>query len=138
MTRKEKYPDTATFHFYNHNPKGKYASDCVIRAIGTALGQTWEKTLKELMEVSIKTGYMINEPNCYSKYLESKGYKKQKQPKDLSGRKYTLESWIEKTLPENAIAHVGSGHIVAIINGQAWDIWNCTEYCIGNYWIKEV
>ena len=54
MTRQQKYPDTNTFHFYNANPKNKYTGDCVIRAISTALEQSWEQTIKELTELGIK------------------------------------------------------------------------------------
>lgn len=44
MTRQKKYPDTSTFHYYNANPKNKVDDDCVIRAICTALNQSWAQT----------------------------------------------------------------------------------------------
>ena len=54
-TRQEKYPDTETFHYYNCNPKNKIASDCVVRAIATATGISWEDTLQALTDLSKKT-----------------------------------------------------------------------------------
>ena len=59
--RKQKYPDTDYFHFHNANPKGKMTTDCVVRAITVALDQPWEQTIREMVEMSIKTGYMLDE-----------------------------------------------------------------------------
>lgn len=50
MTRKEKYPDTTTFHYYNANPHNRLGGDCAIRAVCTALNQPWDTTLREMTE----------------------------------------------------------------------------------------
>lgn len=68
--------NTSYFEYYNANPKNKHTTDCVIRAICTALNQTYEQTLRELTELQIKTGYDMSEVKCYGKYLESKGWMK--------------------------------------------------------------
>lgn len=34
----------------------------------------------------------------------------------------------------NIIAHIGGNHIVAIVNHKVYDIWDSTDYCIGNFW----
>lgn len=74
MTRQEKYPDTNTFHWYNANPKNKYTGDCVIRAISVTLELPREQVYRDLVEIGIKYGYMMNDPKTYSKYLDSKGW----------------------------------------------------------------
>ena len=51
-----KYPSTSTFRFYNANPKNRIGGDCVIRAICTALNQSWEQTVREMTELGIKEG----------------------------------------------------------------------------------
>lgn len=139
MTRQEKYPDTSTFHYYNANPKNKVGDDCVIRAICTALNQSWEQTVRELTEVGIKYGYVVNDPNTYKRYLKAKGWTIHKQPRKVDNTKFIGKEFCKNIVKQNQnyIAHIGGCHIVAIINGKVNDIWDSTDGCIGNYWIKE-
>lgn len=141
MKRTEKYPETATFHFYNANPKNRYGGDCVIRAISAALEQSWDETVKELTAVGIKYGLVCNDEKCYKKYLKQKGWIQHPQPRFSDNKKYTGKEFCDflKRFKNNKsiIAHIGTGHIVAIIDNKVNDIWDCTNFCIGNYWIKE-
>lgn len=147
MTRAEKYKDTETFHYYNANPKGKIAADCVIRGLCTALEQSWEDTYKELVEIGLKHKLMINEKACYEKYLALKGWKKHKQPRKEDNTKYTGREFCKELMRYDSriesgedmhhiFAHIGGHHVVAIISGQVYDHWNSTGGCIGNYWTK--
>lgn len=149
MRRQQKYPDTATFHFYNANPKNRVTGDCTFRAIATVLEQSWEQTVMEMAELSCKTGYAINDKKGIEKYLESKGWVKQKQPQKDDGTKYTgcefceqlqEDPWLftGKEYDYNAriVAMIGGHHVTAIVSGQILDIWNCSGKTIGNYWTK--
>lgn len=137
MTRQQKYPDTATFHYHNANPQNRITGDCTFRAICTALGQSWEQTVMEMAEISCKTGYAINDTKGIEKYLASKGWIKHKQPRKPDNTKYTGKEFCERARTyENYIANIGGHHIVAIVGGRVWDIWDSTGGCIGNYWTK--
>lgn len=137
MKRQDKYPETSTFHYHNANPKNRITGDCAFRAISTALGQSWEQTVMEMAEVSCKTGYAINDHKGIAKYLESKGWIKHSQPRKPDGTKYTGKEFCERARTyENYIANIGGHHIVAIIGGKVWDIWDSTDKTIGNYWTK--
>lgn len=148
MKRDQKYPETATFHYYNANPKNRITGDCAFRAISTALGQTWEQTVREMAEISIKTGYAINDTKGIEKYLESKGWVKHKQPRKRDNTKYTGWEFCKEltcdimAVGKTFIANIGGHHIVCIKEtGQhgfhkVWDTWNSTDGCIGNYWTK--
>lgn len=150
-TRQEKYPDTETFHYYNCNPKNKIASDCVVRAIATATGISWEDTLQALTDLSKKTGYMVNEKKCYGRYLESLGWVKLKRPRKPDGTVYTGNDFCytltHPTYSEELqlgvdfdinriVAHMGTHHVVAIISGQIWDTWNSSSGTVGIIWVK--
>ena len=128
--------NTATFTYYNANPKGKKTTDCVIRAICTALNQDYNKTAKELLEFWLKTGYNMSDVKCYGKYLESKGWKKQKQPRKPDNTKYIGKEFV-KQIEGTCIAHIGGHHVVCIKEGKVLDIWDSTDGCVGNYWIKQ-
>ena len=139
--RRAKYPDTSTFHYYNANPKNKIGGDCVVRAICTALNQSWEQTVREMTELGIKKGLVLNDKNLFPEYLKQKGWIKKQQPKKLDGTKYTGKEfckWIQKQGGQQykeVIANIGGHHTVAIICGEVGDIWDCTDKTIGNYWI---
>lgn len=138
MTRTDKFPETCTFHYNNVNPHNRMGGDCVVRAIALALGQSWETTIKELTEISLKTGYVLNDRKCYEKYLANKGWVKHNQPKKIDGTKYTgVEFCANQTKwGRNYIARIGGHHMTAIVDCRMNDIWDCTGGCVGNYWTK--
>lgn len=139
MTREQRFPNTSTFHFYNANPKGKFVDDCVVRAIATATGKTWDDVFCDLCELAKKYKGMPNDKKVYGKYLKMLGWVKHPQPRRDNGLKFTGCEFC-KELAESGkryIAHIGGRHIVAIVDGKVNDIWNSTAGCIGNYWTKE-
>lgn len=145
MKRADKYPETPFFKFYNANPKNRITSDCVIRAISTATEIPYNDVLTELYNLAIKTGYSPTSKQCYGKYLESLGWIKHNQPKKDDNTKYTGQEFInyinEKYYKGNYICHIGGHHITAVLTDKdtghrIYDIWDCSEDCIGNYWTK--
>lgn len=137
MTRQEKYPDTSTFRFYNANPKNKYTTDCVVRAISTALDLPYRDVVMEMAQMQCDTGYDYGDKKLIEKYLELKGCVKHKQPrKPVDNSKYTGKEFCKHIADKNKryIANIGGHHIVAIVDGKVNDIWDCTRKCIGNYW----
>lgn len=138
MKRQEKFPDTSTFRFYNANPKNRFGGDCVIRAIAAALNQSWEQTVRELTEVGLKYGYVLNDEHAFERYLKNKGWIKHKQPRKSDNTRYRGYEFCKllqlRGKTENIIANIGSHHVVAIIDGKINDIVNSTDGCIGNFW----
>lgn len=144
MKRQEKYPNTSTFHYYNANPKNKITGDCWCRAICTALEIPYNQVVMEMAELHCKTG-----KDCpIDDYLKSKGWIKHKQPRKADNTKYTGKEFCQKLNSDimgigiKVIANIGGHHIVCIKEDEVeglykiHDIWNSTEKCIGNYWIK--
>ena len=137
MKRQDKYVETETFRFYNANPKGRLGDDCVIRAISTFLGMTWEQCYRELAEVGIKHGFVLNDPKAYVKYLELKGYKKQSQPRKEDNTKYTGSEFCQELTLKNKVYLVSMAHhLSVIVEGKIHDTWDCSGKTIGNYWVK--
>ena len=144
-SRQDKYPDTEYFHYYNANPRNKITTDCVLRALATGLNEDYNTVAKELFELSLKTGYSMEDKHLYNKYLESKGWHKLKQPVKRDGTKYTGIEWCDELNNDgehhNIICHIGSHHIVAIVfdnsyGYRVYDIWNSSNGKIGTYWMK--
>lgn len=127
--------DTKWFKYHNENPKDNRTGDCVVRAIATLTGQSWDKVLTDLMVYALKYKMMPNDVKCYDKYLSDLGYKKQKQPRKDDNKKFTGKEFVEIFKGE-CVAHIGGHHIVCIKKHKVHDIWDSTEGCIGNYWTK--
>lgn len=145
MTRQQKYPETRTFHFHNANPKNRITTDCVIRAISTALELPYNTVVMEMAEMQCKTGYDPSENKLIDMYLQSKGWVKKYQPRKIDGKKYTGAEFCQEVKEgctwgdgdfTRIVANIGGGHTVAIINGKVWDIWDSTDGCIGIYWVR--
>lgn len=150
--RMAKYPNTATFQYYNANPKNKVTTDCVIRALSAGLQKPYNEVVMELAKMQCETGYDDGDSTLIDKYLQKNGWVKCKQPKKYNGKKYTGKEFCLKlqhpiyceeldSLPSNCdwhhiIANIGGHHIVAILDGKVHDIWDSTYKCIGNVWVK--
>ena len=137
-SRQEIYPDTATFHFHNANPKKRITADCVLRAISTALDEDYNTILLEMVQIQLETGYHFTSVQGIERYLASKGWVKQKQPRKEDNTKYTGKEFCKHYINKKRryLANIGGHHIVAIVNGKVYDIWDSTDGCIGNYWVK--
>ena len=147
MTRQQKYPDTKTFHFYNANPHGVITGDCTVRALATATGIDYNTIVMAQAVIQIETGYDQCFQSGTADLLTRLGWVKHKQPRKPNGRKYTgkefckvLQSGIEKdgiVIADRIFCKIGGNHVVAIVDGKVWDIWDSTGGCIGNYWTKD-
>jgi len=138
MTRQQKYPDTTTFHYHNANPKGRFTTDCVVRAISAATETPYNVVVGELAKMQQSTGFDTSSPECFGRYLEIvHGWKKHKQPRKADGKKYTGSEFCREIAKgKKIVANLGGCHTVAIIDGRVYDTWDSTDGCIGNYWTK--
>ena len=142
MTRRsiyERYPNTETFRCYNANPKNRITGDCAFRAIATALRKPWAQVVMEMAELSVKTGYAINDVKGIERYLAEQGWTKMPQPRKKDNTKYTGVEFCKKIARKDVryVCNIGGHHVVAVADKQVWDTWNSTGGCIGNYWCKQ-
>lgn len=139
MAKRNIPKNTDTFIYYTLNPKGKSTGDCVIRALGLALDKDWDTILDELVEFSHKYKLMINDPSLYNKYLVANGYVKLKQPKQDDNTKYTGKEFCREFYGKlkglKIVAHLGTHHTVAIVDGKVHDTWDSTNGKVGNIWV---
>lgn len=120
----------------NLNPTGKSSTDCVVRAIMKATGQTWAKTYQDLCEVGLKEFDMPNSKKVWSKYLEQQGYVKQKMPRFPNNTRYTLEEFAKEYKKGTYIIKLAH-HVTTVIDGHIYDSWDCSHKSVGNYWSKK-
>jgi hypothetical protein len=80
---------------------------------------------------------MVNDPKCYGKYLEERGWVQ--CPRIKRGRKYLTgkEFCAITNMPRFILAHIGAHHMVCIVDNSIVDYWDCTDQRVGIYWIKQ-
>ena len=160
MNRKDKYPETDTFRYYNANPHNRITGDCVARAIALATEIDYNEVVRLMADYQIKTGFDPRYGSHIDGFMKTLGWVKHKQPKKADGTKYTGDEFCDELnvgffgfdgnpeviYPSRVMANIGGHHTVAIIETKdprtastqykVHDIWNSTDGCIGNYWTK--
>lgn len=123
---------------YNKNPKGIQTGDCVIRAISTALNESWEDTYKGMLEVALKTCQAISWKGNFKKYLKNKGYEMCKMPRRVDNTRYTVNEFCKEIAKKDKTYILSlANHLTVVINGDLYDTWNCGSKSVGNYWMLD-
>ena len=120
----------------NVNFKNKKTSDCVIRALSKASGKDYKVVAKELFDLYMKYGYMINDKHCYEKWLDENGFIKQSQPRKYDNTKYTIGEIDKLINPNYKVVVSCANHLTCVVDYTLVDIWDCRNKCIGNYYVK--
>lgn len=126
---------TTGFIKYNHNPKGRSTSDCVVRAIAKALDMEWKDVLLDLTNLGVGKGYTFHDRRVYGEYLTQHGFVKQKQPRKWDNTKYKLGELGELSKSSVILVTIAK-HMTVVVDNIVRDTWDCRGKTISNYWIK--
>ena len=127
------------YEYYNANPKNKKTTDCVVRALVVATGKSYETVLRELVELSLQTGWFIAEKRLEDRFLELNGFIKHKQPRKwYDGSKYDIGEIdeLEDCLDKIVIIRC-THHLTVVKDFTLYDIWDCRGRTILNYYTKQ-
>lgn len=128
------------FIYKNVNPKGKETADCVTRALVLATELPYEEIVKLQMAHSLETGESFANKVVYEKILSDYGYVKKKQPKRNDGTMYCIEEMDKLLTKEQLMGGVFvtvNSHVSYIKGNNYYDIWDCGDCCVRNYYIKK-
>jgi hypothetical protein len=112
------------------------AGDCGARAMAIALGLDYKQVYKELAQANAEHGRAKSARNginkdIYSEVLKRYGWVWCKAPQ-FDGRKARCSD-----MPKGIVIAQQAHHFVAVIDGVANDIWNCTHKMVYGYWAKK-
>ena len=108
-----------------------FKDDCVVRSISIALDLSYKQVFEDLMQLGLEIGAYPNHDKVWQKYIEQKGWIKNKPPRNSNGRLIKLRNW--KDAPPVAVV-INSGHLTAIQGGYVVDEWDCTYRPVNSYW----
>jgi len=125
-----------------HSSKTKSAGDCVIRSIMACTGYTWERVFWDLCNIARKKQCMPNDKPVYDAWFKANGFKKCKVEKITDDSDYrlrfpTVYEWCQDH-PGSVACLTVSGHMVGAVKGQYWDSWDCGEYKVRSFYLREL
>lgn len=113
------------YKYLNENPKQNRVGDCVIRAISTALNQSWEETYIDLCLQGYLMSDLPSSNAVWNAYLKNKGYTREFIKNDCP-ECYSISDFA-KEYPIGVYI-IGTGtHAVAVIDGDILDNWDCSD-----------
>ena len=115
----------------NPNPYGEYVGDCVIRALSTALDETWDRLYAELAVQGYMMKDMPSSNHVWSTYLGGKGFKCAVVPNN-----YTVMTFSEN-YPSGVYILATGSHVVTVIDGNYYDSWDSGKETPIYYFYKE-
>ena len=113
------------YKYYNPNPGGKIAGDCVIRAISAVLGESWQAVYVDL---SVQ-GYMMhdwgNSNGVWGAFLRSHGFERHSLPNTCPDC-YTVGDFAEDHRKGRYVLGTGT-HAVTVIDGDVYDSFDSSD-----------
>ena len=120
------------FILYNANKCGIETSDCTIRAISTILHKSWLETYWDICTQGAIECKMPSTNSVWGKYLLNNGFRR--MPVDSKDNNVTTFCRYHPT--GEYILATGT-HVIAVINGDYYDIWDSGREIPKYYFTKE-
>lgn len=122
------------YKYYNPNPVGRRTEDCSVRAVAKALGISWDDAHDLLSYASKQMGTIMNENDVISAVLRQNGFHRESLP-NFCPDCYTIKDFARDN--PRGIYVLGTGsHIVTVINGDWFDMWNSGDEVPQYFWTK--
>ena len=119
---------------HNENPMSNRVGDCVIRALSTALNQSWGKTYAELCVQGLMFCDLPSSNAVWGAYLSNKGYSRRAIPNACQF--YTVEDFCKEHPQGTYILGTGT-HALTVVDGDHYDSWNSKDEIPIYYFTKE-
>lgn len=118
----------------NVNPKKRKTGDCVIRAITKASCLKYNEVFDLLFAHTKKHGYMFNDVKCYSVIIEQLGFKKGIIKPQRGEKRPTVQELA--TRYPRVIVGIAK-HLVGCVDGNIYDLWDCSDKSAYTFYYKE-
>lgn len=123
-----------TWYKFNPNPVNARVEDCAQRAISAALNVDWDTASDMIYDMAKAMGTTTHDDAAWGAVLRWAGFYRAAIPNTCPDC-YTVKDFCLDH-PRGVYVLKTSGHVVAIINGKAWDTWDSTGEIPSYYWYR--
>lgn len=117
------------YRFYNANPKNNNITDCFIRALSCATGESWDHTYNKISDLAQWDGNTMDNRNFIIKYLD-RNFRRMPKFYGTIGEASNFYS-------DNIILISTPGHIVCSKFGNVYDSWDSSYEEAEFIWLVE-
>lgn len=119
---------------FNPNPTGRNVEDCSIRAIAAALDVDWDTASDMVYYMAKSMGTTTPDDAAWGAVLRQNGFYRAVIPNTCPNC-FTVRDFCRK-YPRGVYVLKTSGHVVTVIDGQAWDTWDSTGEIPMYFWYR--
>lgn len=119
---------------YNPNPTGRNVQDCSIRAVSAALDVDWDTASDLIYQMAKSMGTTTPDDAAWGAVLRRAGFYRRALSNTCPDC-YTVADFC-RDHPRGVYVLKTSGHVVAVIDGQAWDSWDSTNEIPQYFWYR--
>ena len=119
----------------NYNPYHKHVDDCVIRAIATVTGKSWDEVYLGLVAEGFAEKDMPNSNVIWGTYLLSHGFSRHIIP-DTCPLCYTVKQFVRDHKYGKYVLGDGS-HAIAVVDGYYIDTFDSGDCTVLFYYRKD-
>ena len=120
------------YKYYQPNQKCKKACDCVIRALTKACDAKWEDVYTRLCTIGLFMGDVPDAPDVYRKLLADEGFEIHTIKVTKGSKRPTVKSFAKEHKKGTYVLEVAN-HVVTVVDGDYYDIWDCGDKCLYRY-----
>lgn len=121
--------------FFNNNPKKQRVGDCVIRAIGKAVGQDWTDAYIGLCSEGLVFKDLPSSNYVWGMYLKKYGFEEH-MISSVCPNCMTVSEFA-KTHPKGRYVLACQNHVVCVDDGDYFDTWDSGDEIVLYYYAKE-
>ena len=123
------------YRFFNPNPEGQYADDCVVRGIILLTNSDWDSVYMRLCLQGFMMHNMPSSNRVWGGYLHDIGFKRYIIPNTCPDCYTVSDFCIDNPVGDYLLA-TGT-HVVAVRDGDYYDTWDSGNEVPIYYWKRE-
>ena len=117
---------------YNSNPIAARVGDCAVRAVAKALNVDWEKAYVMLAVNGFAMADIMNANNVIASVLRQNGFDR-KTIDNTCPDCFSVKDFCKENPKGTFVLGTGT-HVVTVIDGNYYDVWDCGDEIPIYYW----